>query len=66
MKIVFTDIYGNETGYYTIDGDEITPSHPGAADFLEDFLANGKTAQDFIEKYSDYSSGYFTSEAVTE
>ncbi|MEI6624419.1 MAG: hypothetical protein WCP28_21205 [Actinomycetes bacterium] len=60
--IVFSDSQG-ELGKVVIDGDQIKPDYV-VADIVRSHEARGLSADDFLERYSNWSNGYVHSKLV--
>lgn len=64
QTIMFSDALG-ELGKVVIDGQSIQPELP-VAGIVRAYKQRGATADEFVERYSDWSNGYVSSKLVTE
>ena len=64
ITIVFSDIRSKEIGTVSFDGETLTPSNAATASFVNNDMENGMSAEDFVEKYSNWSNGHLYSEKL--
>jgi hypothetical protein len=62
MKIVFTDIHGAEKGTVTYENGELTGSPEGYQAMVDDWIEEGRSEREFLDKYSNWTNGYSWSE----
>ena len=66
MHIQFTDIYGKVKGSVLYEDGKLIGTNDKYKNVVHEWLSSGKTAEEFVEKYQNWSNGYAKSEIVPE
>lgn len=66
MKIEFIEIGDKPKGYVELQGKKLVGSNTSMQRLVDMWLNDGRTVEEFVQYYTDWTSGYLTSRLVPE
>jgi hypothetical protein len=66
MEIQFVNIQGEYTHRIRYEGGKLFANNASGQSLIDNWIAQGRTPEEFVEKFSSWSNGYAASKVVSE